>query len=89
MDASETVGGDSRGYDGGKSRDGRKRHILTDTEGLLLEVTVPRPMCTTPRPPPRPEMRRSPPNVSPLSCGDMRSRQPRTAMPKCHVGHII
>ncbi|WP_443046642.1 transposase [Streptomyces sp. DSM 40750] len=28
------------GYDGGKSRDGRKRHILTDTEGLLLEVTV-------------------------------------------------
>jgi transposase len=40
VDASETVGEDSRGYDGGKSRDGRKRHILTDTEGLLLEVTV-------------------------------------------------
>jgi transposase len=40
VDASETVGQDSRGYDGGKSRDGRKRHILTDTEGLLLEVTV-------------------------------------------------
>ncbi|MFF1605186.1 transposase [Streptomyces mirabilis] len=40
VDASETVGEDSRGYDGGKSRDGRKRHILTDTEGLLLDVTV-------------------------------------------------
>lgn len=40
VDASETVGAESRGYDGGKSRDGRKRHILTDTEGLLLEVTV-------------------------------------------------
>jgi transposase len=40
VDASETVGEDSRGYDGGKSRDGRKRHILTDTEGMLLEVTV-------------------------------------------------
>jgi transposase len=40
VDASETVGEDSRGYDGGKSRDGRKRHIRTDTEGLLLEVTV-------------------------------------------------
>jgi hypothetical protein len=40
VDASETVGEDSRRYDGGKSRDGRKRHILTDTEGLLLEVTV-------------------------------------------------
>ncbi|SOE58601.1 Transposase DDE domain-containing protein [Streptomyces sp. OV198] len=34
VDASETVGEDSRGYGGGKSRDGRKRHILTDTEGL-------------------------------------------------------
>ncbi|MFI7298887.1 transposase [Streptomyces sp. NPDC050121] len=31
VDASETVGEDSRGYDGGKSRDGRKRHILTVT----------------------------------------------------------
>jgi len=40
VDASETVGEDSRGCDGGTSRDGRKRHILTDTEGLLLEVTV-------------------------------------------------
>ncbi|MGV0094791.1 IS5 family transposase [Streptomyces californicus] len=40
VDAPETVGEDSRGYDAGKSRDGRKRHILTDTEGLLLEVTV-------------------------------------------------
>ncbi|MGW0574834.1 IS5 family transposase [Streptomyces sp. NPDC002920] len=40
VDASETVGEDSRGYDGGKSRDGRKRHILTDSDGLLLEVTV-------------------------------------------------
>jgi transposase len=29
VDASETVGEDSRGYDGGKSRDGRKRHILS------------------------------------------------------------
>ncbi|MFI6607975.1 IS5 family transposase [Streptomyces sp. NPDC050507] len=40
VDASETVGEDSRGYDGGKSRDGRRRHILTDTDGLLLDVTV-------------------------------------------------
>jgi transposase len=40
VDASETIGEDSRGYDGGKSRDGRRRHILTDTEGLLLEVTM-------------------------------------------------
>lgn len=40
VDASETVGEDSRGYDDGKLRDGRKRHVLTDSEGLLLEVAV-------------------------------------------------
>ncbi|MCL8011320.1 IS5 family transposase [Streptomyces sp. AS02] len=40
VDASETVGEDCRGYDGGKARDGRKRHVLTDGEGHLLEVTV-------------------------------------------------
>ncbi|MGW3951045.1 IS5 family transposase [Streptomyces sp. NPDC004752] len=40
VDGSETVGENSRGYDGGKMRDGRKRHVLTDSEGLLLEVTV-------------------------------------------------
>src|SRR5512147_233304 len=40
MDGSETVGEDSCGYDGGKMRDGRKRYVLTDSEGLLLQVTV-------------------------------------------------
>ncbi|MDX6329242.1 MAG: hypothetical protein QOI83_1625 [Streptomycetaceae bacterium] len=40
MDGADTVAGDTRGYDGGKLRDGRKRHVLTDTCGLLLEVTV-------------------------------------------------
>jgi len=40
VDGSETCPTASRGYDGGKSRDGRKRHILTDSGGLLLEVTV-------------------------------------------------
>ena len=29
-----------RGYDGGKKVNGRKRHILVDTEGLLLKVKV-------------------------------------------------
>ena len=40
VDGSETVGEDSRGYDGGKTRDGRKRLVLPDGEGLLLEGTV-------------------------------------------------
>ena len=53
VDGADTVTGDSRGYDGAKSRDGRKRHILTDTLGLLLESPSPRPTCTT-RWPPRP-----------------------------------
>ncbi|MFD8492964.1 IS5 family transposase [Amycolatopsis sp. NPDC059657] len=38
--AAETVGRPSRGYDGGKKIDGRKRHIATDTQGLLLVVLV-------------------------------------------------
>ncbi|MFF7887507.1 transposase [Streptomyces sp. NPDC020794] len=40
VDDSETVGEDSRGYDGGKRRDGRNRHVLTDSEGPLLAATV-------------------------------------------------
>jgi putative transposase len=34
-----SVGG-IRGYDGGKKVSGRKRHILVDTLGLLLTMTV-------------------------------------------------
>jgi|SRR5215813_706566 len=34
-----SVGG-VRGYDGGKQVKGRKRHLLVDTEGLVLAVTV-------------------------------------------------
>jgi putative transposase len=32
------VGGDQCGYDGGKKVKGRKRHLLLDTEGLVLKV---------------------------------------------------
>ena len=34
------LGGQDRGYDGGKHINGRKRHIITDTMGLLLTVVV-------------------------------------------------
>jgi putative transposase len=34
------VGGEERGYDGGKKIKGRKRHILVDTEGFVLEAKV-------------------------------------------------
>jgi len=34
------VGGEARGYDGGKKIKGRKRHIITDTNGWLLSVVV-------------------------------------------------
>ena len=34
------VGGEQRGYDGGKKVKGRKRHILVDTEGFLLKAKV-------------------------------------------------
>jgi transposase len=36
----DTVGADSRGYDGGKKVNGRKRFIVTDTMGLLVTVWV-------------------------------------------------
>lgn len=36
----DTVGADSHGYDAGKRTNGRKRHIVTDTLGLLVMVLV-------------------------------------------------
>jgi putative transposase len=42
------IGGEQRGFDGGKKVRGRKRHILVDTEGLVLKVKVHRaPRCQT------------------------------------------
>jgi transposase len=46
--ADATVAHRSRGYDAGKKINGRKRHLLTDTLGLLLAVLV-TPACTTDR----------------------------------------
>src|ERR687889_16523 len=37
---STAVGGEERGYDGGKKVKGRKRHILVDTEGFVLKARV-------------------------------------------------
>ena len=37
---SSGVGGEERGYDGGKKIKGRKRHLLVDTEGFVLEAKV-------------------------------------------------
>jgi putative transposase len=34
------VGGEQRGYDGGKKVKGRKRHLLVDTQGLVLRAKV-------------------------------------------------
>ena len=34
------IGGDDRGYDGGKKNKGRKRHLLVDTEGFVLRAKV-------------------------------------------------
>jgi putative transposase len=34
------VGGEERGYDGGKKLKGRKRHLLVDTEGFVLKAKV-------------------------------------------------
>ena len=34
------VGGEARGFDGGKKVRGRKRHILVDTEGFVVKARV-------------------------------------------------
>ncbi len=34
------VGGNERGFDPAKKVEGRKRHLLVDTEGLVLEAKV-------------------------------------------------
>jgi putative transposase len=34
------VGGKERGYDGGKKVKGRKRHLLVDTQGLVLKAKI-------------------------------------------------
>src|SRR5919199_5035530 len=34
------VGGEARGFDGGKRMRGRKRHLLVDTEGPIIEARV-------------------------------------------------
>jgi transposase len=38
--ADAVVGADSRGYDGGKKVNGRRRHLICDTIGLLLQIRV-------------------------------------------------
>lgn len=40
VNAASTVGEDSRGYDAGKKINGRKRHIVVDTLGLPVMITV-------------------------------------------------
>ena len=34
------MGGEERGYDGGKKVKGSKRHILVDTEGFVLKAKI-------------------------------------------------
>ncbi len=40
--AAETVSRDTRGFDGAKLINGRKRHLIVDTKGLLITVRVTR-----------------------------------------------
>ena len=49
--AKTTESGGPRGFDAAKKVKGRKRHIVTDTEGSLLEVPCTPPMCKTITPP--------------------------------------
>ncbi|MCX4451319.1 transposase [Streptomyces sp. NPDC058369] len=50
--ADEVVGAGSRGYDGGKKTNGRRRHLICDTAGLLLMINVTAGDAPTARQPP-------------------------------------
>src|SRR5215472_305780 len=39
-DGEDDAKGGARGYDGGKRIKGRKRHLLVDTQGLIIQVLV-------------------------------------------------
>jgi transposase len=65
--ADAVVGSDSRGFDGGKLVNGRKRHVVVDTLGLLLAVMVTAADTDRPHRRPRPAAapRRHPPPAGP------------------------
>jgi transposase len=80
------VGGE-RGYDGGKKIKGRKRHLLVDTEGLVLRAKVHsadvmdrdgiKPLRIPPRPGPAQHLQPDPPRSDP----PRRSARPDTWPP--------
>ena len=55
--AAETVSRDTRGFDGAKLNNGRKRHVVVDTTGLLVAVKVAPADVTGRRRRPRPAAR--------------------------------
>jgi transposase len=65
--AAETVSRDTRGFDGAKLINGRKRHLIVDTKGLLMTVKV-TPADITDRDAARamlPELRKKQPGTDP------------------------
>ncbi|AZM53781.1 hypothetical protein DMA15_15335 [Streptomyces sp. WAC 01529] len=65
--AASTVGRDSRGYDAGKKINGRKRHLVVDTLGLPVMITVTAVSAM-----------RSLPETSCGACGSPSRRSPRS-----------
>jgi putative transposase len=64
------VGGEERGYDGGKKVKGRKRHLLVDTQGLVLSKL-------------RFTAHRSKTGKASNSCSNLRGSASRNASPTC------
>jgi putative transposase len=76
---STAVGGEERGYDGGKKVKGRKRHLLVDTEGFVLKAKVHRaPRCWTMRASRRYCSERIGNSPAFLTCGWTRATEERT-----------
>src|ERR687890_457549 len=77
------VGGEGRGYDGAKKVKGRKRHLLVDTQGLVLSrprstgrtspIVTASSSCSSPR--------RSASSRALLTCGWMPATREKTGVP--------
>jgi transposase len=90
-----SVPGGSRGYDGGKKINGRRRHVITDSVGLLLRVLVTaanvtdRQAATTPRPHKKAQRRRRPRRLSAKTIAGLSKRGCRLTVPVTLSGQTV
>jgi transposase len=84
--AAASVPAASRGYDGGKKINGRRRHVITDSSGLLLMVLVTAADVTSTAWEPRPLRRQPFPEHHPISGHAERAQSDQYDRGPCSAG---